>query len=155
MKYLTDQTFLQSLEEPVPIMMTRPEATDDDAQSDLDPSQDLFSPELDVSPGIHRQYLASSSRVTDELKDELTLLLKDVPLCQEEYKIYKTYSDAPESYRFLIDLLSAHLFMTAEDLHEMLKLTEKVIFSHPGDAGEANLPSSKLSWFKKVYFVNS
>ena len=132
-RYLLDKKFMESLSE-VGTMTTPRRDSDEQAveiESEHYDSEPLFDSFPDWRPKTSRINVnlpKSMKRVTKEVKEKVDDLLKSRPTPHEEYKIYKTYEDSPESYKFLLRLLSEHLCMKPAELHTLLWMTELTLF---------------------------
>ena len=133
-QYLLDKKFMENLSEVG--TMTTPRRDSDEQAAEIEhedyDSEPLFDSDLDMRPKTSRINLnlpKSMKRVTKEIKEKVDDLLKSRPTPHEEYKIYKTYEDSPESYKFLLKLLSEHLCMKPAELHTLLWMTELSLFT--------------------------
>ena len=141
-RYLLDNEFTESLSEVG--TMTTPRRDSDEHTAEIEhinyDSEPLFDsvPDRPKRSRLNVNVPKSMKRMTKEVQEKVDDLLKGRPTPHEEYKIYRTYDDSPESYRFLLRLLSEYLCMKAAELHALLWMTECSLFVGTGTltAGE-------------------
>ena len=153
-RYLLDKGFTESLSEVGTMATPRRDSDEQTAEIEQEnyDSEPLFDsvPETPKTSRLNVNLPKSMKRVTKEMKEKVDDLLKNRPTPHEEYKIYRTYEDSPESYKFLLRLLSEHLCMKAAKLHALLWMTECSLFVET----RALTPGKRLAvWnFKAKYY---
>ena len=131
-RYLLDKGFTKSLSEVGTMATPRRDSDEQTAEIEQEhyDSEPLFDsvPDKPKTSRLNVNLPKSMKRVTKEMKEKVDDLLKNRPTPHEEYKIYRTCEDSPESYKFLLKLLSEHLCMKAAELHALLWMTECSLF---------------------------
>ncbi len=106
------------------------------SDSDLDPSQDLF-----VTPKKRKQNLKpaavrtlfnkarTSKARSKEMIEKAKEMVEDFSVKPfQNYLIYRDFSDVPGNYGWLIKTLAQHIQTQAQELHELVKIFETILF---------------------------
>ena len=152
--YLMDKQFVEHASKTGTVTMSRKDSHDEYGEQSSDT---LFDSSQYVSPEKKTKWEKKQSkglrkgrgvRVTEDMKEKVEELLQNRPTPHEEYKIYKTFEESPDSYKFLLELLSTHLCMKVRHLHTLLKMVEYMFIGNYGD-----LTTKERKAFEKFKFM--